>query len=142
MDSDHRAEGGANYSSLVHWSGKPRPGAHHPWPVYLRISVYLFGGLVLSDRTIAGAAINRPALSGLERHFGLFSTLCTNRREFLHRSAGSTITALPFPGLAAGQTTLGFIGVTLCLKEFLLGACESKLLSAIYTRNLLVTKTH
>ena len=53
----------------------------------------------------------------------------------------SVTTAFRFPCLAAIETTLGFVGITLGLEEFLLRSAEDEGCSTIGTRKRLILET-
>jgi len=80
---------------------------------------------VRPDFTETFAAIYRAAFAGLEGDFGVFAALGASSRVHLARLAVGAI-ALCFPGLAAGGTTLGLVGIALGLEELLLGAAKGK----------------
>jgi hypothetical protein len=66
------------------------------------------------------AAVHRSTITGLKGNFGVLATLGTYRRVHLALSATESSTALSFFCLSAWCTTLGLIGKSLGLIEFLL----------------------
>jgi len=116
---------------------RPRVRTLSPENVIILVSF----ALILSHLAVASAAIHRSALLGLERYFSLFAALSTSSRKFLHRTSGPTA-FLSFPGLAAGEATLRFVGVSFLLKKLLFCSGERKLFAAIAAHDLLVGKTH
>jgi hypothetical protein len=100
---------------------------------------------VRSNLVVALATIYRSAFSRLERDFGFLTALGARRRE--HLTSGPVAVAiitvtLGFPGLAAGGTALGLIGVALGLEELLFLGAEGELGSTVGAGELLVLKTH
>jgi hypothetical protein len=76
----------------------------------------------------AFAAINRTIFPGLEWDFAGLAARGTHSVEhFALRSA------VAFTGIAAGLTSLRFIGESFFLEKVLFACCEHKILSAVFT---------
>ena len=93
----------------------------------------LVGALGLGE-TIA--AVNRSAVTGLERDLGLFTASGTHSREHLTDTAGvarAGTTAGLFACLATGWAPLWFVGEAFGGEELLLRGAESKISSAVRT---------
>jgi hypothetical protein len=71
------------------------------------------------------AAVDWSPVSGLERHLGVFATISTDSgKHFPGSLTAIATTALLFPGSPALRATLGFVGVPLGSKEFLLASIK------------------
>jgi len=99
----------------------------------------LVGALGLGE---AIAAVDRPAVAGLERYLGLFAAGSAHGGEHLagaaHAGAGGTAAAGLFASGAAGGTTLGLVGEALGGEEFLLGGSEGEVRAAVCTLDVFV----
>ena len=102
----------------------------------------IYNLFVQSGFAVAFTEINRPALTRLERHLGVFSALCAYCRK--HLPLPETITAaiaLCLPCLTAWLTPLRLVGIAFGLKEFLFLCGKGKVYPAIGTLECLVFKT-
>jgi hypothetical protein len=98
-----------------------------------------------SDFTVAIAAIDRPAIGGRKRHFGVFAALGAGGRKHLAReSVAVTTTSIPLclPCLSACRAALGLISIALGLKELLFLSGEAEVGPTIGTLDRFVLKTH
>jgi hypothetical protein len=130
---------------LIHLCGVLRPGFS-----FLASSVNLtveisrvdwLCSLVQPYLAIAGAAIHRSALSGLEWHLSFLATLSASCRILLQIRSGSA-TPLRFSRLSAGLAALRFISITLLCEKLLLRSSECEIISTFDALDLLVGKTH
>jgi hypothetical protein len=90
------------------------------------------------------AAVNRPALSRLERHGSFLAAISAYRRVHLamaYRTIAVTI-ALCFSSLTAFGTAFGLIGVASRLELLLFLGAESKGITAIGTSEVFVFESH
>jgi hypothetical protein len=97
-----------------------------------------------SAGAVAFTAIDRLALSGLERDLAFLAALGTNRGVQLARRwiARATFSAGRAPLLATIQTALGLVRVALGSKELLLPAGKREWITALDTCDLLVLVGH
>jgi len=93
---------------------------------------------------VAVAAVNRSALARFERYFCFLATLVTYHG--VHLALGSvavaTTVAFRFPGLTAGRTAFGLVGVAFGLEKFLFLNGEGEFGPAIGTLESLFFKAH
>jgi hypothetical protein len=81
-----------------------------------------------SDLIVAVAAIYWSAFTGLERYFGVLTTLGAHSGEHLAGSVtvAATSVTLGLSCLAASGASLGLVGIALGLEELLLLGAESE----------------
>ena len=111
-------------------------------PVYVHVKPALS---THSDFLVAIAAIDRPAVGRLKRHFGVFAALSACGREHLAWEPVA-VTTIPIPlclpCLSAWRTALGFVGIAPGLIELLFPSSEAEVSSAVDTLDRFVLKTH
>ena len=98
-----------------------------------------------SGLTVAVAAVYRSAFAGLERDFGIFTTLGAYCGEHLPRGPVSVATitiTLGFPGLAACGTALGLVSKAFGLEEFLFLSGKGEGSATVGTLERLILETH
>jgi hypothetical protein len=97
-----------------------------------------------SDFSVAIAAIDRPAIGRLKRHFGLFAAVGACGRKHLARpvAVASVSIALRLSYLPAWGTALGLISIALDLIELLFPSGEAEVGPTIGTLDRFVLKTH
>ena len=98
-----------------------------------------------SDFSVAIAAIDRPAVGRLKRHFGVFAAVRAYSGEHLPwEPIAVTATCVPLclPCLSARRTALGLIGIAPALIELLFPSGEAEVSPTIGTLDRFVLKTH
>jgi hypothetical protein len=100
-----------------------------------------------SDFSVAIAAIDRPAIGRLKRHFGLFAAVGACGRKhlaWLPVAVASVSISIPLrlPYLPAWGTALGLIGIAPGLIELLFPSGEAEVGPTIGTLDSFVLKTH
>jgi hypothetical protein len=90
------------------------------------------------------AAVNRPALTRLERHGSFLAAFGANRREHLATAPRAIAVAITlcFPCLTAFGAAFGLVGIASLLELLLFLGSESKGITAIGTSEVFVFESH